>query len=89
MTDTEIFNTTRNEEWVDDIRRYAANNGAAFVVHTGDICYPNGLRDHIGLMNTAGMGVPVYYCIGNHDLVAGKYGEELFGVDLWPGVLFV
>ena len=78
VTDTEIFNTTRNEEWVDDIRRYAANNGAAFVVHTGDICYPNGLRDHIGLMNTAGMGVPVYYCIGNHDLVAGKYGEELF-----------
>lgn len=24
------------------------------------------------------MEVPVYYCIGNHDLVKGKYGEELF-----------
>ena len=24
------------------------------------------------------MGVPVFYCIGNHDLVKGKSGEELY-----------
>ena len=24
------------------------------------------------------MSVSVFYCIGNHDLVKGKYGEELF-----------
>ena len=78
LTDTEIFNTTRNEEWVDDIRRYCANEKMAFVMHTGDICYIKGLNEHIKLMNTANMGVPVFYAIGNHDLVAGKYGEELF-----------
>lgn len=78
VTDTEIFNTELNEDWVDDLRRYAANEGAAFIVHTGDICYDNGLRAHIRLMNTANMGLPVFYCIGNHDLVKGKYGEELF-----------
>ena len=25
------------------------------------------------------MDCPVYYCIGNHDLVKGNYGEELYG----------
>ena len=78
VTDTEIFNTELNEDWVDDLRRYAANEGVAFIIHTGDICYNNGLRAHIRLMNTANMGVPVFYGIGNHDLVKGKYGEELF-----------
>ncbi len=29
-------------------------------------------------MNTQNMNCPVFYCIGNHDLVAGTYGEELF-----------
>lgn len=29
-------------------------------------------------MNTENMDCPVFYCIGNHDLVKGKYGEELF-----------
>ena len=78
VTDTEIFNTDNNGEWVDNVRECAKNAGAAFIVHTGDICYENGLKSHIGLMNTGNMGVPVYYGIGNHDLVKGKYGEELF-----------
>lgn len=78
ITDTEIFNTTRNEDWVADLRAYAANERIAFFVHTGDICYEKGLKEHIHLMNTENMGVPVYYCLGNHDLVQGKYGEELF-----------
>lgn len=78
VTDSEIFNTEGNEAWVDDIRRFADNEDVAFVIHTGDICYEKGLKEHIGLMNTRNMGLPVYYCIGNHDLVKGKYGEELF-----------
>lgn len=78
VTDTEIFNTDNNEEWVDNIRQCATVRNAAFIVHTGDICYEKGLESHIGLMNTENMGVPVYYGIGNHDLVKGRYGEELY-----------
>lgn len=47
-------------------------------MHTGDICYKNGLTEHIKLMNSDNMGLPVYYGIGNHDLVDGAYGEEFF-----------
>ncbi|MDE7025562.1 MAG: PQQ-binding-like beta-propeller repeat protein, partial [Paramuribaculum sp.] len=78
ITDTEIFNTSNQEDWISNIRDYASNQKSAFVIHTGDICYEKGLREHIKLMNTENMNVPVYYCIGNHDLVKGKYGEELF-----------
>ena len=78
ISDTEIFNTTENEKWCSDVRDYAANQNVAFVVHTGDICYEKGLKEHIKLMNNENMPVPVYYCIGNHDLVKGKYGEELY-----------
>ena len=78
ISDTEIFNTEGHADWVDNVRGYARNEQAAFIIHTGDICYEKGLREHIGLMNTANMGCPMFYCIGNHDLVEGKYGEELF-----------
>lgn len=78
ITDTEIFNTTGHEDWVSNIRHYATNEQAAFIIHTGDICYEKGLKAHIKLMNTENMGCPVFYCIGNHDLVKGTYGEELF-----------
>lgn len=78
ITDTEIFNTTGHEDWVNNIRNYVINEEAAFIIHTGDICYEKGLKAHIKLMNTENMGCPVFYCIGNHDLVKGKYGEELF-----------
>lgn len=78
ITDTEIFNTQDHEDWVGGLREYAKNTGASFVIHTGDICYENGLKEHVNLMNTGNFPCPVYYCIGNHDLVAGRYGEELF-----------
>ncbi len=78
ITDTEIFNTEGNELWVNELREYANNEQAAFIIHTGDICYEKGMQEHIQLMNTGNMGRPVYYCIGNHDLVAGPYGEALF-----------
>lgn len=78
IADTEIFNTENHEDWVNDVRDYVKNEKAAFIIHTGDICYENGLKSHINLMNTANMDCPMFYCIGNHDLVKGKYGEELF-----------
>ena len=78
VTDSEIFNTTGNDKWISDVKQLATDQGAAFVVHTGDICYITGLKEHITLMNSDLMEIPVYYCVGNHDLVAGKYGEELF-----------
>lgn len=78
ITDTEIFNTKDHDRWANNLRDYAAASGTAFIIHTGDICYENGLKNHIKLMNSKNMGVPMYYCIGNHDLVKGKYGEELF-----------
>lgn len=84
VSDTEIFNTEGNEAWVKNIREYAANENAAFIIHTGDICYENGMKKHIKLMNTENMNVPVFYCIGNHDLVKGKYGEEVFENNYGP-----
>lgn len=78
IADTEIFNTENHGDWVGNVHDYAANEGIAFIIHTGDICYEKGLKAHIKLMNTANMDCPMFYCIGNHDLVKGKYGEELF-----------
>lgn len=81
ITDTEILNgiEDHHRRLADELKSLAAGEGAAFIVHTGDICYERGLRDHIKLINTEKMGVPVFYCIGNHDLVGyGPYGEALF-----------
>ena len=84
ISDTEIFNTENHEDWVGSLRGYAANEQAAFIIHTGDICYEKGLKAHIKLMNTENMDCPVFYCIGNHDLVKGKYGEEVFENNYGP-----
>lgn len=84
ISDTEIFNTENHEDWVGNLRDYARNGQAAFIIHTGDICYENGLKNHIRLMNTRNMDCPVFYCIGNHDLVKGKYGEEVFEDNYGP-----
>ena len=61
------------------VKEIADRCDAAFIVHTGDICYPGGLRAHIKLMNDGNMGRPMFYTIGNHDLVKeGDCGEHLF-----------
>lgn len=81
ISDTEIHGSVTNAEhsdWVQNIREYAANEEIAFIMHGGDICYENGLKNHIRLMNTGNMNVPVFYSIGNHDLVKGEYGEKMF-----------
>ena len=79
ISDTEIHSKEGNQEWTDNLREYSANEKIAFIVHTGDICYESGLKSHINLLNTALMeDTQVFYGIGNHDLVKGTYGEELF-----------
>lgn len=65
-------------EWINYLKALVADNKPAFLMHTGDICYEDGLKRHIADMNTENMGCPVRYVIGNHDYVKGKYGEELF-----------
>lgn len=78
ISDTEIGELQGHDDWIQNIKDYAANNDASFVIHTGDICYEEGMKSHIKLMNTANMNLPMFYCIGNHDLVKGVYGEEVF-----------
>lgn len=78
ITDSEIFGDQDQSEWIKEQKEYAMNEKPAFIIHTGDICYEKGLKAHIGLLNTANTYCPVYYAVGNHDLVKGKYGEELY-----------
>lgn len=77
ITDTEIHNSGIGI-WATYLRNYIESEQPAFLIHTGDICYENGLKTHIKSVNSKTMGVPVYYGIGNHDLVKGAYGEELY-----------
>lgn len=80
ITDTEMTggNAPHYELMARELRELAASEKAAFIIHTGDICYERGLRAHRELTNQETMGIPVYFSIGNHDLVNGKYGEALF-----------
>ena len=80
FSDTEIFGSsnTQHTEWVQNIRDYAVNEGAAFIMHTGDICYADGLKNHIKLMNSDNMNTQMFYGIGNHDLVKGDYAEQMY-----------
>lgn len=64
--------------WIDSVKELVAQEDPAFLIHTGDICYEDGLKRHIQDMNSENMGLPVYYVIGNHDYVDGEYGEALF-----------
>jgi len=77
ISDTEIHNTGIGL-WATNLKEYIKNEKPAFLIHTGDICYENGLKMHIQSINSNTMGIPVYYGIGNHDLTKGEYGEELY-----------
>lgn len=77
ISDTEIGEKGVGE-WIDHVKSLADSEKPAFLIHTGDICYEAGLKQHFLDMNTENMGLPVRYTIGNHDYVDGKYGEELF-----------
>ena len=72
--------------WAENGRDYANAVGAAAIIHSGDICYRNGLKYHAENVNPEKLGMPIYYTNGNHDLLkddpAGfgeKTFEELFG----------
>lgn len=75
ITDTE---TALYGSWIENVRKYAANQKSSLIMHTGDICYEPGMRFHAQQVNSQLMGLPVYYAVGNHDLVKGEYGEKLF-----------
>lgn len=77
ISDTEIGKDGTGE-WINYLKKLVKDNNPAFLMHTGDICYEDGLKRHLSDMNTENMGCPVRYVIGNHDYVKGKYGEELF-----------
>jgi hypothetical protein len=65
-------------DWMDIFKENIANNDYAFVLFNGDICYEPGLRLHAEHFTTGKLGVRIVYSVGNHDLVDGAYGEELF-----------
>lgn len=77
ISDTEIGEQGTGE-WLDAIKDIIKEKNPAFLIHTGDICYEDGLKRHIQDMNTQTMGCTVRYTIGNHDYVQGDYGEALF-----------
>lgn len=66
-------------EWIENVKAAAEDTDAAFIMHTGDICYEDGLRTHLSGMNSENMPAPVRYAIGNHDYINwGGYGEAYF-----------
>lgn len=77
ISDTEIGENGTGE-WLDTIKDIIKEKNPAFLIHTGDICYEEGLKRHIQDMNTQTMGCTVRYTIGNHDYVKGDYGEALY-----------
>lgn len=77
ISDTEIGEQGTGE-WLDAIKDIIKEQNPAFLIHTGDICYEDGLKRHIKDMNTETMGCTVRYTIGNHDYVQGDYGEALY-----------
>lgn len=77
ISDTEIGKDGTGE-WLENLKALVKENNPAFLIHTGDICYEDGLKQHLKDMNTDTMGCTVKYIIGNHDYIKGTYGEKLF-----------
>ncbi|WP_430973941.1 PQQ-binding-like beta-propeller repeat protein [Sunxiuqinia rutila] len=75
ISDTETF---EYRDWVDQLKQYAQVHQPDFIIHTGDICYQSGMAWHAEHVNQKSFGVPVYYCLGNHDMIKGDYGEQFF-----------
>ncbi|GGW45857.1 outer membrane protein assembly factor BamB family protein [Arenibacter certesii] len=81
ISDTETY---EYGDWVDNLKKYVKVHKPDFVVHTGDICYRAGMEWHADNLTEKDMGIPVYYCLGNHDLVKGDYGEQFFEEKFGP-----
>lgn len=78
ITDSETGDFDLEAPWKMRLKRLAAKEDAAFIVHTGDICFRYGILGHFQTINRNTMGRPVYYCLGNHDLEPASRGEETF-----------
>ena len=79
VTDSEISGASEGQmKWVMNVKKIADEVGAAFIVHTGDIAGRGGMVGHLMMMNDLTMQRPMRYCIGNHDLIEGSCGEEVF-----------
>lgn len=81
ISDTETY---EYKEWLNDLKRYSDNTRPDFIIHSGDICYESGMEWHAKEVTTQTIGTPVYYSLGNHDLVKGAYGEEFFEKHFGP-----
>jgi outer membrane protein assembly factor BamB len=68
----------RLDDWAGNLKRYVRNNGLDFIVLTGDLTREYGMDLYALEVNKSTMGTRVVYTIGNHDLVAGDYGEQYF-----------
>lgn len=67
-----------HKDWVDVLKEYVYFNKPDFVVFNGDICYEKGLKFHARELTSATLGTRAVYTLGNHDLVDGSYGEQLY-----------
>lgn len=81
ITDTETF---MDKRWIDNLKDWVKTNPTAFVIHTGDICYERGLNFHGRNLRSEHLGTDMFYCVGNHDLVKGEYGEKLWEDNFGP-----
>ncbi len=66
------------KEWVERARKFADERNCAFFVHTGDICAAKGLEAHHRILNFDTVGRPVFYVVGNHDIISKEHGEATF-----------
>lgn len=81
VSDTETY---EYRDWLNLLKEYAKNETPDFIMHTGDICYKRGMDFHAKNVTEKTLGVPVKYSIGNHDLVAGDYGEQFYEQHFGP-----
>lgn len=81
IADTE---TSVVKKWADNIRDWATSNATQYIIHTGDICYEKGLNNHGRNIRSEHLGPETLYCVGNHDLVDGDYGEQLWERNFGP-----
>ncbi|WP_161599215.1 outer membrane protein assembly factor BamB family protein [Algoriphagus machipongonensis] len=81
ISDTETF---EYGDWVDNLKKYVKTEKPDFIVHTGDICYESGMKWHSENLTEKELGVPIYYCLGNHDLIKGERGEAYFESKFGP-----
>ncbi len=78
ISDSEIDCVEEADVFLPFLKKQIAAHPAAFLIHTGDICRIEGLQSHYIAMNYDVLGIPVRYCMGNHDYVDDRYGDYSF-----------